>query len=250
MLPSQLERYARQIRLPQVGETGQQKLLDARVLIIGMGGLGSPVALYLAAAGIGHLVISDFDRVDESNLQRQIVHSVKDIGNSKASSAKASILAINPETRVDVFDYELDSEDLVEQVSAANILVDCTDNFPSRFELNRVSRKTKTPLVSGAAIRFEGQAATFDPKIPDSPCYQCLYPDEGIEAATCAAEGVMSPIVGIIGTIQALETINLLIGSSEGLVGRLLLFDGLAMEFQTLILPKNSKCPTCAETDT
>ncbi len=247
MLEQELQRYSRQIKLPQVGVQGQQTLLDARVLIIGMGGLGSPVALYLAAAGIGHLVISDFDHVDVSNLQRQIVHSQSDLGSSKASSAKASINALNPNTKVDIFDYELDDDDLATQVKAADVIVDCSDNFPTRFELNRCSIKHNTPLVSGAAIRWEGQVSSFDPNLEDSPCYRCLYPDTSVETVTCAAEGVIAPVVGVIGTLQSLEVINQLLQNKEALTGRLLLFDGVTMEFNSIGLPKNPKCPDCGD---
>jgi adenylyltransferase/sulfurtransferase len=243
---TQEQRYSRQIRLPQIGTAGQQRLLDSRALVIGMGGLGSPVAMYLAAAGIGHLVVSDFDRVDESNLQRQIIHGQDDIGESKASSAARALAAINPRTRVDALDYEIDDDELWEQARAADVIVDCTDNFPTRFALNRVSIGTGTPLVSGAAIRWEGQVATFIPTDPDSPCYQCLYPDESVEAATCAAEGVIAPLVGVVGSIEALEAMRVLTGLTDELAGRLLLIDGLAMEWQVIRLPRNPDCPACS----
>ena len=247
MLSDQIERYSRQIKLPQVGETGQQQLLDSRVLIIGMGGLGSPVAMYLVAAGVGHLVISDYDRVDESNLQRQIVHTQASINELKAASARDTLLRLNPAVSIDALNYELDDEELTKQVKQANVVVDCTDNFPSRFELNRVSLATGTPIVSGAAIRWEGQVSTFIPKNSDSPCYQCLYPDTSMEAATCAMEGVIAPIVGIVGTTQALETLNVLLETGDGLCGRLLILDGIAMEWQTITLPRNEKCPACQD---
>ena len=240
------DRYSRQTRLLEVGEAGQQRLLDARVLIIGAGGLGSPVSMYLASAGVGHLVISDFDRVDESNLQRQIAHTHADLGESKASSIKQTLLALNPAVAVQALDYEIDGDELLEQASEADVVVDCTDNFPTRFSLNRVSIRTSTPLVSGAAIRWQGQVATFIPARQDSPCYQCLYPDEGVEAATCAAEGILAPLVGIIGSLQALEVLNLLLDAGPGLCGQVLLFDGLAMECQTVTLPRNASCPACS----
>ncbi len=243
---SLLNRYSRQTRLLEVGEVGQQRLLDARVLIIGAGGLGSPVSMYLAAAGVGHLVISDFDRVDESNLQRQIAHRHEDLGESKASSVSKTLLALNPAVKVDALDYEIDGDELVEQVTKADVLMDCTDNFPTRFSLNRVSLRTATPLVSGAAIRWQGEVATFVPERQDSPCYQCLYPDESVEAATCAAEGILAPLVGIIGSLQALEVLNLLLDAGPGLCGQVLLFDGLAMECQTVALPKKASCPVCS----
>ena len=241
-----LERYSRQIKLPRVGLEGQQKLVDARALIIGMGGLGSPVSMYLAAAGVGQLAISDFDRVDVSNLQRQIVHGEDSLGDSKASSARKRLAQINPHVRVDVFDYELDGDELQQEVERADVIVDCTDNFTSRFELNRLSLVTTTPLVSAAAIRWEAQLSTFDPRESGGPCYQCLYPDPSVEAATCAAEGVMAPLVGIAGSIQAMETIKVLLDLEGTLKGRLLLVDTFSMEFSTLQLPKNPACPACA----
>ena len=243
---SLLERYARQTRLVEVGEIGQQRLLDSRVLIIGAGGLGSPVSMYLAAAGVGHIVISDFDRVEESNLQRQIAHTHADLGESKASSVKKTLLALNPAVKAEALDYEIDGDELVEQVTKADVLVDCSDNFPTRFDLNRRSLQTATPLVSGAAIRWQGQVATFVPERQDSPCYQCLYPDESVEAAACAAEGILAPLVGIIGSLQALEVLNLLLNAGPGLCGQVLLFDGLAMECQTVMLPKKASCPACS----
>jgi molybdopterin-synthase adenylyltransferase len=241
------ERYSRQIKLPQIGEDGQEKFLSARVLIIGMGGLGSPVAMYLAAAGVGHLVISDFDHVDTSNLQRQIIHDQDSLGESKATSAARRINALNPNCRVDVFDYELDDEELENEVRHATVIVDCTDNFTSRFELNRLSLKFSTPLASAAAVRFEAQISTFDPRRADTPCYQCLYPDTSIEGATCAGEGVMAPLVGIVGSIQAMEALKVILDMPGTLTGRLLLVDTTTMEFTSLVLPKNSSCPACSE---
>ena len=244
----QLERYSRQIRLPQIGEAGQQRLLDSRVLIIGAGGLGSPVSMYLTAAGVGHLVLSDYDRVDESNLQRQIAHRHENIGKLKADSAAELLGEINPRTRVDAINYELDGDELLEHVDLADVVVDCTDNFPSRFTLNRMTLVTGTPFVSGAAIRWQGQVVTFLPAEGASPCYQCLYPDESVEAATCAAEGVVAPLVGVIGSMQALETLNILLGVGAHLAGRLLMFDGMTMEWEAIKLPKNPSCPACSQT--
>ena len=245
-------RYARQIRLSQIGEEGQQKLLDATVLIIGMGGLGSPAAMYLAAAGIGRIIISDFDQVEDSNLQRQIIHRTKDIGELKVFSAKRTIVEINPDCVVEAIDWQLEENELEEYANKVDLVLDCTDNFPTRFMINRVCVKTGTPLVSGAAIRMEGQIATY---IPDSlsnkegPCYQCLYKAEFESTETCAMEGVLSPVVGVIGTLQALQAILVLIGEGESVNGKLLLFDGLSMEWQTVKIPKNPKCVVCG-TDT
>ncbi len=240
-------RYSRQIKLSQIGEAGQQKLLDATVLIIGMGGLGSPVSMYLAAAGVGRLVISDFDRVDESNLQRQIVHGQSSLGESKAASAKHRLLSINPAVEVEAVDYELDGDDLDIQVRRADVVVDCTDNFASRFALNRACIANRTPLVSAAAIRWEAQLSTFDSRRVDSPCYRCLYPDTSVEAATCAAEGVMAPLVGIVGSIQATEAIKVIVDRGDTLCGRLLLLDALSMDFQSIALKRSPDCPDCGQ---
>jgi len=244
MNKQQKDRYARQIRLPQVGEKGQQKLLDATILIIGMGGLGSPAAMYLAAAGIGHLIISDYDQVEESNLQRQIVHRTQDIGELKAFSAKRTIADLNPDCEVEAIDWQLDENELEELAKKSDVILDCTDNFPTRFMINRVSVNTGTPLVSGAAIRLEGQIASY---IPGSggPCYQCLYTKEFENTETCAMEGVLAPIVGVIGTMQALEAILILLGNTESVNGKLMLFDGWSMEWQTVRIPRNPNCPVC-----
>ena len=238
-------RYSRQIRLPQVGEAGQLKLREARVFIVGMGGLGAPAAMYLTAAGVGHLTLADFDRVDESNLQRQIIHAHADIGELKAASAAATLRALNPQVDIATLDYSLDAGDLRDSAAAADLLLDCTDNFPTRFEMNRVALQTRTPLVSGAAIRWEGQVTAFDPRAPASPCYRCMYPDDSVDAVTCAMEGVISPLVGVIGAMQALEGVNILLGNGQ-LHGVVWLFDARAMEWQRMQLPKNPKCAECA----
>jgi adenylyltransferase/sulfurtransferase len=237
-------RYARQIRLSQVGEGGQQKLLDATVLIIGMGGLGSPAAMYLGAAGIGRIIISDYDRVEDSNLQRQIIHRTRDIGELKAFSAKRTLAEINPDCKVEAIDWQLDEDELQGYVAKADVVLDCTDNFPTRFMINRASVTTGTPLVSGAAIRMEGQIASY---IPGSggPCYQCLYKEAFENTETCAMEGVLSPVVGVIGTMQALQALLILIGKSDDFNGKLMLFDGLSMEWQSVKIPKDPACPVC-----
>ncbi len=238
------ERYSRQIRLPRIGEPGQRKLMESRILIVGMGGLGSPVALYLAAAGVGHMTIADFDLVDESNLQRQIIHTQQDIGGLKAESAAHSLRQINPAIQVETLDYSLDQDDFTEQCARIDLLIDCTDNFPTRFALNEVSLKSGIPWVSGAAIRWEGQVTAFDPRSESSPCYQCLYPNRSMESATCEMEGVVAPLVGVIGTMQAMEAVNILLGESQ-LPGIVWLFDAQSMEWQKMILPKNPRCPAC-----
>lgn len=246
MNDEQLLRYSRQIMLPTIDVVGQDKLLDARVLIIGMGGLGSPVGLYLAAAGIGHLVISDFDDVDLSNLQRQIAHTTDSIGLSKVASAKQTFHAINPLIEITAINKKLVGEDLLQQVKLADIVVDCCDNFETRFAINDACVAAKTPLVSGAAIRFEGQISVFDSRDEKCPCYNCLYPRDGSIAQSCSENGVIAPITGIIGSMQALETIKVLTGAGESLQGRVLLLDGLSMQWQSMQLPRNPNCPTCS----
>ncbi len=239
------ERYSRQIRLPQIGIEGQEKLRDSSVLVIGMGGLGSPVGLYLAAAGVGSIRVADFDHIDESNLQRQIIHEHANIGQHKAESAANRLRALNPDIHVETLDYALDYDDFLEQVQDVSLIVDCTDNFPTRFELNDVSRQTQTPLVSGAAVRWEGQVTSFDPRNSESPCYQCLYPDRNIESATCEMEGVVAPLVGIIGSMQAMEAMNVLLGN-PALCGVVWLLDCKTMDWQHMKLNRNPACPCCA----
>jgi molybdopterin-synthase adenylyltransferase len=244
MNDEQLLRYSRQIMLPQIDIDGQEKLLASRVLIIGMGGLGSPVAMYLAAAGVGHLVLVDDDIVELSNLQRQIAHGTSDIGLSKVESAKQTIQNLNPEITITCFNKRLDENELVAEVLAADTVIDGTDNFTSRFALNEQCVKNSTPLISGAAIRMEGQVSVFN-KTPSSPCYRCLYKDEGELDATCSNNGVLSPVVGIIGSIQANEAIKVLLNIGETLDGKLLMFDAFQMEWRTLKLKKDSQCPVC-----
>ncbi|MEW6330939.1 MAG: molybdopterin-synthase adenylyltransferase MoeB [Pseudomonadota bacterium] len=243
----QLLRYSRHILLPQVGVDGQQKLLDARVLIIGLGGLGSPAAMYLAASGVGHLVIVDHDRVELSNLQRQIVHNTESIGQDKTASAQAGLQRLNPDIRVTTFNKTLGADELAEQVRLADAVVDASDNFATRFSLNRLCVEYKKPLVSGAAIRMEGQVTTFRPDIPGSPCYRCLYQDMDEIAETCSETGVLSPVPGIIGSIQATETIKVLTGVGRTLHGRLLLLDAQTMEWHDMVLRKDPDCPVCGQ---
>lgn len=245
MTPEQQERYSRQILLRDVGEAGQEKLLAARVLVIGMGGLGAPVASYLAAAGIGELVLSDFDMVDLSNLQRQIIHGTADIGKFKVESARESIQQLNPDIEVITLPRALEGDELVAEVTQADVVVDCSDNFSTRFELNRVCHDTRTPLVSGGVIQMEGQVSVFDARDPGSPCYQCLYkPVAEGEGETCSRIGVLAPAPGIIGSIQAVEVLKLLLGLPT-LTGKLLLMDARSMEWRVITLPKDPNCPVC-----
>lgn len=246
MKDNQLLRYSRQIMLPQVDIEGQQKLIAANALIIGAGGLGSPACLYLAAAGVGNITICDPDEVDLSNLQRQIAHHTTDIGTDKVISTRNKLLALNPEVKVRTVKAKLMGSQLEEETQKADIVLDCSDNFTTRFAVNAACVKSRTPLVSGAAIRFEGQVSVFTPGLNNSPCYNCLYSSDGEELQTCSTNGVIAPITGIIGSVQALEAIKLVLGIGETLTGRLLLLDGLTMEWNTIRLRKNAACPTCA----
>ena len=207
----QLLRYSRQLLLPEIGVEGQQAFLDSRVLIVGMGGLGSPVAMYLAAAGVGHLVLTDFDQVELSNLQRQIIHYDRDIGRAKVVSAQERIMALNPLVRITTLPQALDPLTLQEQVEQADVVVDASDNFPTRFAINAACVDKAKPLVSGAAIRWQGQVAVFNNR-PNSPCYRCLYKDEEEAPETCTQSGILAPVVGVIGSLQATEVLKLLSG--------------------------------------
>lgn len=240
-----LLRYSRQIMLPEVDLEGQQRLLNSRVLIIGMGGLGSPLAAYLAAAGVGCLAISDPDRVDLSNLQRQILHFTPDLGKLKTASAAETLQAINPQVSIEPLPRRLDGEDLTRQVEEADVVADCSDNFATRFALNAACVKARKPLVSGAAIRMQGQLSVFMPAQSGGPCYRCLYPEQGEEENRCSETGVLAPVVGVIGSLQAVETIKCLLGKETVLSGRLLLFDALRMEWQSIKLRRDPACPVC-----
>jgi len=244
MNDEQLLRYSRQIMLPQVDIAGQEKLHASTVLIIGMGGLGSPVAMYLAAAGVGHLILVDHDKVDLSNLQRQIVHGQDDIGRLKITSAANTLMQLNPELRITSFDHKLSDEELRETTRNVDVVVDATDNFETRFAINRICVETETPLISGAAIRMEGQVSVFLNR-PGSPCYRCLYREEGELDTSCSENGVLAPVVGIIGCIQATEAIKVLLNIGSTLDGKLLLLDALHMEWRTMTLKQDSECPVC-----
>jgi molybdopterin/thiamine biosynthesis adenylyltransferase len=245
MNDNQLLRYSRQIMLPQIDIEGQQKILAANVLIVGAGGLGSPAAMYLAVAGIGSITIYDDDVVDLSNLQRQIAHHTPDIGTDKVISTRQTLKNLNPDVNVRAVKQRLTGEQLDLEVINADVVLDCSDNFSTRFAINNACVKHQTALVSGAAIRFEGQVSVFTPGFNNSPCYNCLYNSDGEELQNCATNGVIAPITGIVGSIQALEAMKLIMGIGETLTGRLLLLDGLTMECNTVKLKKNPKCPTC-----
>jgi len=245
MNDQQLLRYSRQIMLPQCDIAGQQKLLQSKALLVGAGGLGSPAAMYLAAAGVGHITLYDDDAVDISNLQRQIAHRTADIGTNKAISSRRALKELNPQVEVMASGQRLEGDLLLEEVAKADVVLDCSDNFRTRFAINLACVKQQTPLVSGAAIRFEGQVSVFTPGVNDSPCYNCLYQNTGDDAQNCSTNGVVAPITGIIGSIQALEAIKLITGAGTLLTGRLLLIDGLTMAFNTMRFKKNPYCPTC-----
>ena len=249
MTPEQEARYSRHILLAQIGNEGQEKLLAARVLIVGMGGLGSPVAMYLAASGIGHLVLTDFDVVELSNLQRQIIHHTDDVGENKVASARAAIHDLNPNVQVTAIPWVLEDDELAREVRDADVVIDACDNFESRFELNAVCWRLSTPLVSAAAMRMDGQVTVFDGRNPDSPCYRCLYSDESTEGEACSQVGVLAPLLGIVGSIQATEAMKLIVGMGTPLVGRVMVLDALDMEWRTLKLRKDPHCPVCAEAD-
>lgn len=244
MNDSELLRYSRQIMLPGFGIEGQERLRAASVLVVGLGGLGSPVAMYLAAAGVGRLVLADFDAVDLSNLQRQLLHTTERIGMPKADSARIALSALNPEVRIETVKRSLTEETLPDLVAKVDLVVDGSDNFATRFAVNAACFKARRPLVSGAAIRLEGQVATYSGQ-PGGPCYQCLYPRYGSLDETCSANGILAPVVGIIGCIQATEAIKVLTGTGEPLFGRLLLLDAAAMEWRSLRLSADPACPIC-----
>ena len=245
MNDEQLLRYSRQIMLPEFDVAGQQALLDARALVIGLGGLGSPAALYLAAAGVGSLTLVDHDTVDVSNLQRQIIHDQDSVGRTKVESAAGRIAALNPNTRVEGIAARLDGPELDNAVADADVVLDGTDNFVARYAINAACVRTRTPLVSGAAIRLEGQVTVIDPRREDAPCYRCLYGDAGDEALNCAENGVAAPLVGIVGSVQAMEAMKILAGVGETLAGYVLHLDAKRMEWRRLRLTKDPDCQTC-----
>ena len=243
----QQQRYDRHIRLPEVGEHGQRKLLDSRVLIVGAGGLGSPVALYLAAAGVGTLGIVDHDRVDVTNLQRQVLHTVRSVGDRKVLSARDTIRALNPDVSVDTHDSRLEADGILQLLAGYDLVVDGTDNFPTRYLLNDASIHLRLPVVHGSVFRFEGQVSMFDPA--SGPCYRCLFPEPPSPelAPNCAEAGVLGVLPGVIGLLQATETLKWLLGIGDSLVGRLLLYDALSQQFRTLSFRKTPGCPACGD---
>ncbi len=240
-----LQRYSRHLILPQIDVAGQQTLLDSHALIIGAGGLGSAAALYLAAAGVGHLSLADSDALELSNLQRQILHRSADVGRAKAESARDTLHALNPDVQVEALHERLQGQRLLDQVQAADVVLDGSDNFPTRFAVNAACVAARKPLVSGAAIRFEAQLAVFTPGQNDSPCYRCLYREEGEAQETCENAGILGPLVGVIGSLQAVEALKLLLGLGSPSAGRLLVFDALSLKFKEFKLKRDPDCPAC-----
>jgi len=245
MNDQELLRYSKQIMLPQIDIEGQQKIIDSTMLIIGMGGLGSPTALYLAAAGVGHIIIADFDQVELSNLQRQIIHRTSDIGDDKVNSAKSKLLELNPNIKVTIANELVHTDNLSSLIKDVDIVLDGTDNFESRFEINKACVEFQKPLVSAAVIRLEGQISVFKGYEKDQPCYQCLYSQEGSGRENCVENGVLAPVAGLIGTIQALQAIKVLLNLGEQLCGVLMLVDALDLSFRKVKIVKDSECPIC-----
>ena len=241
----QLLKYSRQIMLPQIDISGQEKLIGSHVVIIGLGGLGSPVALYLASAGVGQLSLVDDDKVDTSNLQRQIIHRAEFTGIDKVDSAKKMLLEINPEIKINTINKRLVESELQDLISQSNVVADCSDNFDTRFMLNRVCHKNSVPLVSGAAIRWEGQLTTFM-MAKESPCYRCLYDEDSFSDQSCSSNGVVGPVVGIIGSMQALEVVKIISSAGTPAVNELTLFDGLDNSFSKIKYRKKKDCPVCS----
>lgn len=247
MNDEQLLRYSRHVLLPEFDTQGQERLLASKALIVGLGGLGSPVAMYLAAAGVGELYLVDDDVVELSNIQRQIVHSSEDLGKAKVASAMESLRALNPGVKLHGITQRLAGDALVEMVAKVDVVVDASDNFTTRFALNAAAVASKTPLVSGAAIRAEGQLSVFDPRREDSPCYRCLYDEQGDDSElNCADSGVLAPVVGLVGSMQALEVVKLLAGYGEPAIGRLVVVDAKTLEFRSLRIKADPACPVCA----
>ncbi len=247
MNDDQLLRYSRHILLDELGIDGQERLLAAHALVVGAGGLGSPVALYLGSAGVGHLTIADHDHVDATNLQRQIAHNLQRLGQPKAESARQAIAELNPDVRVTALNERLSAERLLALVAQADVVLDCSDNFETRQAVNAACVAQRKPLVSGAAIRFDGQVSVYDTRQPDAPCYACVFPpSQAPEEVRCATMGVLAPLVGIIGSVQAAEAIKLLSGMGSRLSGRLLMLDGRDMAWSDVRLPRDPHCPVCA----
>lgn len=239
-----LLRYSRQIILPEVGIEGQQRLLNSTILLVGLGGLGSASAMYLASAGVGHLILADFDQVELSNLQRQVIHATDDIGKDKVTSAKETLLAINPNINITTL-TDLNEDNIGEWVRKSDIVLDGTDNFNTRFKINQACITARTPLVSAAVIRFEGQLSVFKGYEKNQPCYQCLYSTTGNSDENCVDNGILAPVAGILGTLQALQALKVILNLGEQLVAKLMIIDALELNFRTITLNKDKSCPIC-----
>jgi molybdopterin-synthase adenylyltransferase len=245
---AQLLRYSRHILLDELGPDAQARFAAAHAVIVGVGGLGAPAAQFLAAAGIGRLTLCDPDHVDLTNLQRQILYAGPDVGARKVDAARARLAAVNPEAQVDALPVRVGAHELAQLAADAQVVLDCSDNFATRHAVNRACVAARTPLVSGAAIRFDGQLAVFDVRDPASPCYHCLFGEgDAIEETRCATMGVFAPLVGIIGSTQAAEALKLVAGVGTSLAGRLLLLDALAMQWREMSVPRDPQCPVCAQ---
>ena len=246
MRDDQLLRYSRHILLDEIGIEGQAKILGSHALVVGAGGLGSPVALYLGSAGVGRITVVDHDMVDMTNLQRQIAHTLARVGQPKVASAQSAIAAINPDVQVTPVVARADAALLDTLVTQADVVLDCCDNFATRHAINAACVKHRKPLVSGAAIRFDGQVCVYDPRDTQSPCYACVFPpDDTFEETRCATMGVFAPLVGIIGSLQAAEALKLLSGAGQPLTGRLLMLDGRSMEFTEMRIGRQASCAVC-----
>jgi molybdopterin/thiamine biosynthesis adenylyltransferase len=244
-MSAEFSRYSRQVVLREVGVNGQQLLRDSSALVIGLGGLGSVASLYLAGAGLGRLLIADRDRVETANLQRQVLYRAGDIGRPKTEAAREQLAALNAEVQVEAFEGRLEPARLARMIAGADVVLDCTDNFPTRFAINAECVRARKPLVSGAAIRFEGQLAVFDVRRADGACYACLFPQAGEAAEACEEAGILGPVVGTLGSLQALAALKLLLGR-EGDVNRLQVWNALDMSWKTVTFARDPACPVCA----
>ena len=248
MNDEQLQRYARHLLLDEIGIEGQRRILAAHALVIGAGGLGSPVALYLGTAGVGRMTVVDHDVVDLTNLQRQIAHNLSRVGQPKAESVRASVAAINPDVKLRALVRRADAAVLDELVADADVVLDCSDNFDTRHAVNRACVRHRKPLVSGAAIGWDAQISVYDTRTVDAPCYACLFPPEAAhEDVACSTMGVFAPLVGIVGSVQAAEALKLLAGTGRTLAGRLLMLDARSMRWDEISLPRNAQCPVCRD---
>ncbi|MGH8704817.1 MAG: HesA/MoeB/ThiF family protein [Burkholderiales bacterium] len=246
MNDQQLLRYSRHILLPEIGIEGQQRLRAARALVVGAGGLGCPASLYLAACGVGRLTLADSDRVDLTNLQRQVLYRTDSVGAPKVEAARAALAALNPEVEIHSLQQRVQEKELLELVAGADVVLDCSDNFATRHALNRACVRHRKALVSGAAIRFDAQVAVFDLRGAEAPCYACLYPEDAeVEEVQCSVMGVFAPMTGAVGALQAMEAVKLLAGAGETLNGRLLLLDAKRSEWRTVRVPKDPDCAVC-----